>query len=242
MSSNPYQPPEWRDARPAPILPRTLGPVTLWTTIVFSLNAVLLFSMGVAALFMGQPSGVGAPSRSPEEALSVPEAFFALSGLGWSILWIPGILLFCVWIRRANINADALVASGMEFTPGWAVGWFFVPFANLFKPYQAMAEIYRASDPKNDPDYWSLAEVPRYLMLWWFSYLGFNAASNLSFGLFRGSGEVRLGGWPAVLMCVLGATASVMAVVVTRSIHRLQQEKARLSVSSFIDEGGAPGV
>jgi len=78
--------------------------------------------------------------------------------------------------------------------------------------------------------------------LWWFSYLGFNAASNLSFGLFRGSGEVRLGGWPAVLMCVLGATASVMAVVVTRSIHRLQQEKARLSVSSFIDEGGAPGV
>ena len=131
------------------ILPRDLGPVTLWTTVVFSLQAVLLFVMGVAALFMGEPSGGDAPSA--EEALSAPEAFFALSALGWAILMIPGILLFCVWIRRANVNADALVASGMEFTPGWAVGWFFVPFANLYKPYQAMAEIYRASDPNADP-------------------------------------------------------------------------------------------
>ena len=141
MSSNPYQPPQSRDARVSRILPRDLGPVTLWTTIVFSLQAVLLLSMGVAALFMGQPSGGDAPSPSPEETLSAPEVFYALSGLGWTILMIPGMVLFFVWIRRANINADALVRSRMEFTPGWAVGWFFVPFANLFKPYQVMAEI-----------------------------------------------------------------------------------------------------
>jgi hypothetical protein len=247
MSSNPYQPPESRGVRVSRILPRDLGPVTLWTTIVFSLQTVLLLSMGVAALFMGQPSGGDAPSPSPEETLSAPEAFYALSGVGWAILLLPGMVLFLVWIRRANINADALVRSRMEFTPGWAVGWFFVPFANLFKPYQAMAEIYRASDPKADPDYWSLTEVPRYLMLWWLSYLGFNAASNLSSDLFQGR-EVQLGGgWaaaivmgePTVLQCVLGVTASVMVVVVTRSIHRLQEEKARELVSGR-PAGSAP--
>jgi len=68
-------------------------------------------------------------------------------------------------------------------------------------------------------------------MLWWLSYLGFNAASNLSSGLFQGSGEAQFGGWPAVLECVLGVTATVMVIVVTRSIHRLQQDKARRSES-----------
>ncbi len=29
----------------------------------------------------------------------------------------------------------------MRFTPGWAVGWYFVPVFNLWKPYQAMKEI-----------------------------------------------------------------------------------------------------
>ena len=28
----------------------------------------------------------------------------------------------------------------MTISAGWAIGWFFVPFANLVMPYQAMKE------------------------------------------------------------------------------------------------------
>lgn len=34
----------------------------------------------------------------------------------------------------------------MFISPGWAVGWYFVPFANLFKPLQAMKEIWLESN------------------------------------------------------------------------------------------------
>jgi len=35
----------------------------------------------------------------------------------------------------------------MEYTPGWSVGWFFVPLYNFYKPYRAITELYLASDP-----------------------------------------------------------------------------------------------
>jgi hypothetical protein len=49
------------------------------------------------------------------------------------IAWLElGLLIACAvavlkWIYRANANARALGAKDMKFTPGWAVGWYFVP-------------------------------------------------------------------------------------------------------------------
>ena len=40
-----------------------------------------------------------------------------------------------------------------SFTPGWSVGWFFVPIMNPWKPFQAMREIWQASaEPGNGFD------------------------------------------------------------------------------------------
>ena len=58
-------------------------------------------------------------------------------------------MLFCLFMPRANRNARAF-GSSMSISPGWAAGWFFVPIANLWMPYQAMKEIWQGSDP--DPN------------------------------------------------------------------------------------------
>jgi heme exporter protein D len=227
MSSNPYQPPQSGDARLSRILPRDLGPVTLWTTIVFSLQAVSLLSMNSTEIFLAQRTGGGPPSPEDTGAMLLG-LLYLLSALGFLGFYIVGVILFSRWIHRANANA-ALVSSGLEFTPGWAVGWFFVPLANLFKPYQVVTELYRASDPEADPDYWSIAPVPAFLPLWWASYLGFNAVTNLKSGLFQGSSKVQMGGWLAFVQCALGLLAISMVVLITRSIRRLQEEKVRRS-------------
>ena len=54
----------------------------------------------------------------------------------------------------------------MQYTPGWAVGWYFVPIATLWKPFQAMVETFKASHPRFDDD-WSLAPRPAILTAWW---------------------------------------------------------------------------
>lgn len=58
---------------------------------------------------------------------------------------ITTIILFAMWIYRANFNARSLGAQKMKFTPGWSVGYYFIPFLNLWRPYQAMKEIWKAS-------------------------------------------------------------------------------------------------
>ena len=69
-----------------------------------------------------------------------------------------------MWIYRAAANLRALGATRLEFTPGWAVGWYAVPFANLIKPFQAMNEIWRAS---RDPQRWDAQSTPLDLRVWW---------------------------------------------------------------------------
>ena len=69
---------------------------------------------------------------------------------------------------RANYNARQLGARDMHFTPGWSVGWYFVPIATLWKPYQAMKEIWRASHSPSD---WNNASTSSILPWWWFLWL-----------------------------------------------------------------------
>lgn len=69
-----------------------------------------------------------------------------------------------VWIYRAAANVRALGATRLEYTPGWSVGWYAVPFANLIKPFHAMNEIWRAS---RDPRGWEALPTPPDLRVWW---------------------------------------------------------------------------
>ncbi len=60
-----------------------------------------------------------------------------LAGLGLGLGIAAGVL-FLIWVYRANRNAHCLGAEGMEYSPGWSVGWFFVPVACLVMPYNVL--------------------------------------------------------------------------------------------------------
>ncbi|AJA08366.1 Putative membrane protein [Sphingopyxis fribergensis] len=73
-------------------------------------------------------------------------------------------VIFCMWIYRAAANVKAARVPGFTFTPAWAVGWHFVPFANFVRPYQAMRQIWNASHGGNDD---SLSSGNGLLVGWW---------------------------------------------------------------------------
>ena len=80
------------------------------------------------------------------------------------ITFVLGGIVILKWIYRSNTNACFLGAKDMKFSPGWSVGWFFIPVANLWKPFQAMQEIYNASlNPVN----WKDLEKPKIVQQWW---------------------------------------------------------------------------
>lgn len=65
-----------------------------------------------------------------------------LASLMFSLLTM---LTYYAWLYQAFQNVHALGANGLNFTPGWAVGCHLVPILNLWKPFQALHQLCRAS-------------------------------------------------------------------------------------------------
>lgn len=98
-------------------------------------------------------------------------------GIAAFIVIIGTIVMFGMWIHRMDSNIHALGARDLRFTPGWAVGWYFVPIANLWKPYQAMSEIWRAS---RNPAGWQAESGGGLLRWWWFWWLASTFVDNIA--------------------------------------------------------------
>jgi len=173
-----------------------------------------------------------------------------LVGLAYVAAFAACVVLFCVWIHRANRNARALGAEGLEYTPGLAVVWFFVPFFNLFKPYFAVKEIYQASDPEailaEDPGaplsiHWSNVPVPTQLRLWWIAWILSNLldSASLRFSL---NGADALSAWLSMAGAAVVIPCTLLAIWVILEIRDRQARRAeRLEQLPPPSDGAPPG-
>ena len=71
----------------------------------------------------------------------------ALIAMIYLATFLATVVVFCMWVYRANKNSHGFGARGMKFSPGWAVGWYFIPFLCLWKPFQSMREMWQVSQP-----------------------------------------------------------------------------------------------
>jgi len=94
-----------------------------------------------------------------------------------SLLGILAIFNAMSWLRRAAETIRALGAKGLTVTPGMAVWWFFIPIANLFMPYRAVSELWRASVYRAA---WASHTASGLIGFWW----GFHLATMFSFDQF----------------------------------------------------------
>ena len=89
-------------------------------------------------------------------------------------VFVLAAVAFLMWLYRAVANNHALGAYELRFTPGWAVGWWFVPLANLVCPLQIIAEAWRAADPsasRSTAELRARLRTPAIVITWWLLYL-----------------------------------------------------------------------
>ena len=87
-----------------------------------------------------------------------------LISLVGTVYWIALGVVFLRWIYRANKNCHHFGAEDMKFSPGWSIGFYFIPLLNLYKPYRAMREIWQVSQ---DPSDWKNQKPTKLLGVWW---------------------------------------------------------------------------
>lgn len=133
----------------------------------------------------------------------------------WVLLFAATIVVWCLWQHRSHQAARALVP-GMDLSAAWAVGCWFVPIVNLFKPFQAMRELWRASE--GGPAWRGQATWP-VLGWWWATWLGFNLLGSIP-GATDGADldAIRRGDLIGLVSVTLGVSAALLAVQVVRRI------------------------
>src|SRR5262245_10434866 len=76
---------------------------------------------------------------TPEEAASNDSRHQGI-GLAQGLVFVITAICFLVWINRAYKHLKIVGKPSERFTPGWAVGYWFIPFLNFVRPYQIMKE------------------------------------------------------------------------------------------------------
>ena len=68
-----------------------------------------------------------------------------------SVIGLAAELVWLIWQYQATANLWARGYPDLKIRPGWAVGWWFIPFASLAMPCVAMLELDRRSTPDGGP-------------------------------------------------------------------------------------------
>lgn len=90
------------------------------------------------------------------------------------LLLVVSIVAVCMWVYRANDNLGKAGLKGIDQSPGMAVGWFFIPVANLFMPFNVMREIDQGSQSLSKPEEhrsWKNNKMMALLLIWFLSYV-----------------------------------------------------------------------
>lgn len=165
--------------------------------------------------------------QSQEEFMAAGELIDFVGG-NVNTVWI-GILVVCViayslFVYRAASNIQKSNAKGLSDSPAWAVGWSFIPFANLFGIFNVMKCIWIAS---HDPRRGAIG-MPVLLPLWWTAYLGGNIASNIASRFAEGAmmsldiEVIRGFTWLTVALSGVSALAGILLILIVRGVTRAQ--------------------
>jgi ABC-type multidrug transport system fused ATPase/permease subunit len=233
LTDNPFQsPPVGTDQNVAtPIAAKSWRYIPLKTLTLLATISLAVYSLSILAgsvvvtvgSFMFDTwNDLNADFSSDFESLLAMLALVSVVLMTISYLFTAVIV--CMFMYRANVNLRALGAQGLQNTPGWCGGYWFIPIVNLFMPYKCMSEIHRAS--QNPTGMKWMSNSPHGLMgIWWTlwitgSFLSRFLSRSEAFDLQQYDWIFQ---WVLAIVLILAA-ASLISIM--RSITSLQQDHA----------------
>ena len=191
------------------------------------LNAVSMVVTALTLVF--PPVDEGADVESNLGGVLMLLMTFGVSVITF-IVYVATVVVFCMWLYRCakNVVAFGTPRSLINYSPGWTVGSFFVPFANLVIPYRAMKEVWENSRQSTGTLLYSSA--PAWFPIWWTFWLLSNFATNLYFRLtFNEKVDRYVAGVLGVAADSLTVVAAILAIVIIGEIDKRQEEASRSS-------------
>jgi hypothetical protein len=171
-------------------------------------------------------------------AATISDGLIALTGLAYFVTFIWCAFLWLRLTYRAMRNLHRANAQGLTISPGWAVGWYFIPIAWLWKPLQAVRQIWRSSAAPDRPE---SVPVPAQIGWWWTFWLVGNfvgyaslrmaLAQELDVSVAPDPAAMQATYWIDVVTTLLDVPLVLLALWFWKRIAQLQD--SRLAAAAF---------
>ena len=234
---------------------RPANTIVLWTIgfLYTGLALVAIYAALNLVIFLQYPDFYDINTTKP---LLPGEQLVGMAMMGVGLLMllvhVPTVVMFCVWLYRMGKNTRALGAQNMKYSAGWAVGSFFIPILNLFRPFQSVREIEQASNPHAGPTNWYHVQPSGKVGMWWAFWLlsSFMTRVVTRMSLSNDSKVAHTSSLIGLVEAGITIVATLLAIRVVRYLHRQQEEKVRIQPQAVqatclgcgYDLRGTPGV
>jgi len=168
----------------------------------------------------------------PDAVVEASDARQQLIGFGQLGLGLVSAVVFLMWTSAITKRLTQLGVIDMRYAPRWSVWGFIIPIVNLFRPYQVMSELWKASEVVPGPDDpWAKKPTPLIVGVW-FAILILDTivgrlASSRTFDTIE---QVTQIAWLTVLFDALGVVTALLALRLVAEIDgRLRISERRLA-------------
>jgi len=213
---------------------RSGHPLTMWIVGLITLSGVM--AMVSAGLWGGHLANVGGLQRGVKGLAEVQDSKDTALAVNSVLIWVilAAGIVWLVWQHRAHSNLSSLGVAGLKYTPGWAVGWWFIPFANVVLPFLTVRELWKASDPESGSTEWLAQRTIPLLGFWWAGWLLTQVLFQIGRGIDRDLktiGDLRGEAWFFIAGNLSLIVTGVLAILVVRSIDARQAKKQERMVA-----------
>lgn len=165
------------------------------------------------------------------EAEDFQEKWVSTAGILQSAIIIQ-LILFSMWVYRINKNSHAL-ASKLRYTPGWSVAWFFIPIANLWKPYQVLKELWFAN--YNTPQFEEKKTIKFIKIFWFFAVINMSLSQAATVRSIRAKElpDLAFANKLMLLSDFIDIPFYVFSIILVIKIYKLQMNKFASKASEY---------
>lgn len=141
---------------------RNLTVALVWLT-----GAILVFQAVQTVVYRTfSPIGFSGQGNNEFSDLGAMFVFLGVAMLG-GLVGLAQIIVGIIWMYRASENVTRFGITDRTFGPGWAVGAWFIPVANLVLGWFVIREIWKGSQQGVSNTDWKQVRMPAWIIAWW---------------------------------------------------------------------------
>jgi hypothetical protein len=206
---------------------RTLGGLS--TALTWLLGASAVSAVALAAVYGARISKIDAfdNNRTFANLSDLHDADDAVSAMAGvvGLIMVAVFVVFIIFLFRASKNTELWDTSRRTWTPGWAIGGWFIPLANFVIPVLVILDIWRRT-PERSADGEARANPSASLVgVWWVLFLIGTVLIRIDFD-YNTLDEYKTQDWAHIAGCISLAISAVLLIRIVRDLARRQRATA----------------